>query len=196
MPRINKEYHKEAKNKIILAALEVAAQDGWASVTLDSIAQKVGVTKGAFYSYFPNGNALMQDTVIEMIRTIRNQMMDEISDIDECEQSLEIIADTIFFKMKSILPAFIQAMASNLVKENEFKTKLSALLEENINYIIAFLSQYQQKGQIPEEVDLRSAIFAIYGMTMGLGLMTHILGKDPKIMRDIWLESARKNLKL
>jgi AcrR family transcriptional regulator len=54
MPRINTEYREDAKKKIIDAAVEVAAEDGWGALTLDAVARKVGVTKGAFYSYFAN----------------------------------------------------------------------------------------------------------------------------------------------
>jgi len=75
MPRINTEYREDAKKKIIAAALDVAATSGWGALTLDAIAQKVGVTKGAFYSYFKNSSTLMQDVIIEMIRIIRDHIL-------------------------------------------------------------------------------------------------------------------------
>lgn len=192
MPRINTEYREEAKRKIIFAALEVASKDGWEKVTLDAIARKVGVTKGAFYSYFPSSNILMQDVVIGMIRTIRDQMLEDLSDDPDNQYPIECIADFIFVRIKPLFPAFIQAMASELPKDPLFREKLLGLLDENHLRIVAVLSKYQENGQISKDVDLSSAVLAIYGMSIGLGMMTHVLGKDSTLIKEIWTDAARK----
>jgi AcrR family transcriptional regulator len=194
MPRINKEYREEAKKKIITAALEVAANDGWEKVTLDAIAHKVGVTKGAFYSYFSSSNILMQDVIIEMIRTIRDQMLEGLSDGLDKQLVLEDIADFIFLKIKPIFPAFIQAMASGIPKDPLFREKISGLLDENLTLIVGVLSRYQENGLIPKEVDLSSAVLAIYGMSIGLGMITNVLGKDGDKIKPIWIDTVKKIL--
>lgn len=196
MPRINTEYREEAKRKIIAAALDVAASDGWQRVTLDTIARKVGVTKGAFYSYFPSSNVLMQDVVIGMIRAIRDQLLDELSESPDKELELDRVGDFLFSRIKPIFPAFVQAMASEIPKEPVFRQKLSGLLDENHEKIVTALSRYQENGQIPKEVDLSSAVLSIYGMSIGLGMMTHVLGKDSEIIQQIWTDAARKILSL
>lgn len=196
MPRINTEYREEAKRKIIAAALDVAASDGWQRVTLDTIARKVGVTKGAFYSYFPSSNVLMQDVVIGMIRAIRDQLLDELSESPDKELELDRVGDFLFSRIKPIFPAFVQAMASEIPKEPVFRQKLSGLLDENHEKNVTALSRYQENGQIPKEVDLSSAVLSIYGMSIGLGMMTHVLGKDSEMIQQIWTDAARKILSL
>ncbi|NLV26058.1 MAG: TetR/AcrR family transcriptional regulator [Methanomicrobiales archaeon] len=196
MPRINSDYRKEAKKKIINAGLEVASTEGWTGVTLDAIAKKVGVTKGAFYSYYASSNLLMQDVVIEMIRTIRNQMFKRITKEMEIDAVLESLAEFIFNKSKPILLAFVQAMASGLPKEEAFQEKLSGIIDENHEFFLNILTQYQKKGQIKKEVDLSGAVLAIYGMSIGLGMMTHVLGKDSSQIKQIWLDSVKKILLL
>lgn len=196
MPRINTEYREEAKRKIIAAALDVAASDGWQRVTLDTIARKVGVTKGAFYSYFPSSNVLMQDVVIGMIRAIRDQLLDELSESPDKELELDRVGNFLFSRIKPIFPAFVQAMASEIPKEPVFREKLSGLLDENHEKIVTALSRYQENGHIPKEVDLSSAVLSIYGMSIGLGMMTHVLGKDSEMIQQIWTDAARKILSL
>jgi len=196
MPRINTEYREEAKRKIIAAALDVAASDGWQRVTLDTIARKVGVTKGAFYSYFPSSNVLMQDVVIGMIRAIRDQLLDELSESPDKELELDRVGNFLFSRIKPIFPAFVQAMASEIPKEPVFREKLSGLLDENHEKIVTALSRYQENGHIPKEVDLSSAVLSIYGMSIGLGMMTHVLGKDSEMIQKIWTDAARKILSL
>jgi AcrR family transcriptional regulator len=195
MPRINTEYREDAKKKIIAAALDVAASGGWSSVTLEAIAQKVGVTKGAFYSYFENSGTLMQDVIIEMIRIIRDQILAGLSGESDIRIALDRLAGFIFLEPKPFIPIFIQAIAG-MPKDPAFMERISGLLDENSALIVAALARYQDSGQIPEDVDLPSAVRAIYAMTMGLGLMTHVLGKDPYATKQAWVDAAERILEL
>lgn len=195
MPRINKEYREEAKRKIIAAALDVAITDGWERVTLEAIAQKVGVTKGAFYSYYPNSTVLMQEVAIEMIRTLRDQMLEEEADNLDIHATLDRVSGFIFLKIQSVIPAFFQAITSSLAKDPVFREKVGALLDENTALIITVLKRYQDAGQIPEEVDLPSAVRAIYAMSMGLGMITN-LGKSVEENKRAWRTAVERILLL
>lgn len=43
---------------------------------------------------------------------------------------------------------------------------------------------------------MAAAVRAIYTMTMGLGLMTHLLNKDPEIAKKVWTEAVGRILLL
>lgn len=195
MPRINAEYREDAKKKIITAALDVAASDGWGALTLDAIAQKMGVTKGAFYSYFKNSDTLMQDVVIEMIRIIRGHILESWRNENDIHTTLDRVADFIFLQPKPFIPVFIQALAG-MPKDQVFREKLDGLLEENSAVIVTAIARYQESGQIPEDVDLNIAVRAIYALTMGLGMMTFVLGKDPVKGRKVWITATERILKI
>ena len=195
MPRINTEYREDAKKKIIAAALDVASTSGWGALTLDAIAQKVGVTKGAFYSYFENSGTLMQDVLIEMIRIIRDQILDGLSGESDIHAALDRLAGFIFLEPKPFIPIFIQAVAG-IPKDPVFMERITGLLDENSVLIVAALSRYQDSGQIPKDVDLPSAVRAIYAMTIGLGLMTHVLGKDPALTKQAWMDAVERILEI
>ena len=196
MPRINSEYRDDAKKQIIAAALDIAAENGWDAVKLDTIARKVGVTKGAFYSYFPNSNILMQDVIIEMIRTIRTNMVEDFVNESDVHTALNQFSNFIFLHMRPIMPVFIQAIASARLKDPVFKEYVSGLLDENNILFIAALDRYQKAGQIPREVELSSAVRAIYGMSMGLGMITQVLEKDARQSKQVWVDAAGKILLL
>lgn len=195
MPRINPEYREDAKKRIIDAAVDVAVEDGWGSVTLEAIAQKVGVTKGAFYSYFPNSGMLMQDVIIALIRRIRDHILSCLSDQDDVEAAIGRLADFIFLQPKPFIPIFIQAIAG-MPKDPAFLKRISDLFDENSLMITDQLSKAQKSGQIPAEVDIREATRAIYCMTIGLGLAAHVLQKDKKEVRNTWLTSVERILLL
>jgi len=195
MPRINPEYREDAKKKIIDAAVDVAFEGDWGSVTLEAIAQKVGVTKGAFYSYFPSSMALMQDVIIAMIRRIRDHVLSRIAGADDIRAALGRIADFIFLQPKPFILIFIQAIAS-APKDPEFVQRLSDLFDENSILITGELARAQKNGQIPAEVDLKEATRAIYCMTIGLALAAHALQKDKNELRQTWLNSVERILLL
>jgi AcrR family transcriptional regulator len=195
MPRINTEYREEAKRKIIDAALEVATDDGWGAVTLEAIGQKVGVTKGAFYSYFTNSSVLLQDVIIAMIRRIRDHILAGLDGEEEIGVALDRLSDFIFLQPKPFIPMFINAISS-MPKDKQFQQRISGLFDENSERIVAALARYQGTGQIPDDVDLPMAARAIYSMTMGLGMMTHVLGKDPQVAKKTWVMAAERILKI
>lgn len=193
MPRINAEYRNEAKKKIIDAAIDVAAEDGWSSLTLDAIARKVGVTKGAFYSYYRSSKELMQDVFIMLVRRIRDHVLKNLEQEEDVNAALEQIADFIFLQPKPFIPIFLQAV-SGLPRDPVLQKKVSDLFDENSRLISAAIARYQKNGQIPPGVDLSTVAMAIYPLTMGLGMITHVMGKDPEMGREIWLVSVRRIL--
>jgi AcrR family transcriptional regulator len=195
MPRINTEYREDAKKKIIDAAVEVAAEDGWGALTLDAVARKVGVTKGAFYSYFANSGTLMQDVIIAMIRRLRDHVLTNLSSDPDIYVALERVAEFIFLQPKPFIPVFIQAISA-VPKDLAFRKKIIPLFDENMALIVNALARFQKDEQIPAEVDLPEAARAIYSLTMGLGLFTHVLGKDAMVARQTWMTSVERILLL
>jgi len=195
MPRINADYREDAKKKIITAALAIATEQGWDAVTLENIAARVGVTKGALYSYFDNSEALEQHLILQMIRLIRDSFIECFSSEDEIHAALDRTAEFIFLQPKPFVPVFIQAIA-NIPKESAFLQNVSALFEENSALFIGAFERFRKKGQIPDAVDMAAAVRAIYAMTMGLGLMTHLLNKDPENAKKVWLSSVERILLL
>ncbi|MFA4860199.1 TetR/AcrR family transcriptional regulator [Methanoregula sp.] len=195
MPRINAEYREDARKKIIAAALDVAASEGWGALTLDALAKKVGVTKSAFYAYFTSSGSLMQDVIVELIRIIRNHILEPWQDENDIHEVLDRAADFIFLQPKPFIPIFIQAMAG-LPEDPVFRKKIDSLLEENSALIETAIARFQKSGQIPGDVDLDEAVRAIYALTIGLGMMTHILGKDPEKGRMAWIMATERILKI
>ena len=61
--KIRKTKGVETKNKIYESAAQLFKQHGFDNVSVDSIVEKAGVSKGTFYVHFSNKNALIGDFV-------------------------------------------------------------------------------------------------------------------------------------
>ena len=59
MPKVVPEYKEDAKRRIIEAAMDVIAERGCNQMTIDDVAKKLGVTKGAVYWYYKSKEELV-----------------------------------------------------------------------------------------------------------------------------------------
>jgi len=74
MPKVVPEYKEDAKRRIIEAAMDVIAERGCERMTIDDVAKKIGVTKGAVYWYFQNKDELLT----AVLTTVLNDIQAEI----------------------------------------------------------------------------------------------------------------------
>src|SRR2546428_9202781 len=60
MPRVVPEYKEEARTRILTAANQVFGEKGYRQATMDDVAKKLGVSKGALYLYFSSKEELFE----------------------------------------------------------------------------------------------------------------------------------------
>lgn len=195
MPRINTEYRDEAKKKIIAAAMDIAATEGWHAVTLESIAQKIGVTKGAFYSYFESSNALTQEVIMTIIREHQGHQVSAFARTTDVNTALDHAANDLFIKPKRYIPLYIQTIITCMPQEPVFRKEIFSLIDESTARFAEALLPFQKSGQIPKDVDLASAVRGIYAMNLGLDIMMYVLGGgDPETAKKIWVAHTKEIL--
>ncbi|MEN6442986.1 MAG: TetR/AcrR family transcriptional regulator [Methanoregula sp.] len=193
MPRINAEYREDAKKKIIAAALEIAAEKSWDAVTMEAIAKKVGVTKGALYAYFENSEALLREVSVELIRKIRDGFTSVFDKDEDIHVVLEKIAGFIFDDQRPYASIFIQ-FVSRLPQDSRFRDQFSRMFDENILLVAEYLARKKDENQIHPATDLDSAARAILGVTIGLRITEVVLGKDARKTKQVWIESVERIL--
>jgi AcrR family transcriptional regulator len=59
LPRVVPSYREDAKKRIIQAASEVFKEKGYYRSTMDDIANRLGISKGAIYQYFESKESLL-----------------------------------------------------------------------------------------------------------------------------------------
>ncbi len=68
---------EETKSRILEAALKIAAEEGWGSVTIRKIAQQIEYTPPIVYEYFKNKDDLLNEIVKDGFRTLHSQFEEE-----------------------------------------------------------------------------------------------------------------------
>lgn len=85
--------HIETRQKILNAALLVAAKEGFERATTEQISRKAGVSEGIIYHYFRSKRDLCVNMVRENAEGFRRQLTDEIGPIRHPKEKLERLID-------------------------------------------------------------------------------------------------------
>jgi len=64
----------ETRNRIVEAAMDLFAQNGFEVTSVSDICEKAGVSKGAFYHHFPSKQDIFQQGMEEWLDSIDRQM--------------------------------------------------------------------------------------------------------------------------
>jgi len=195
MPRINTEYREDAKKKIIAAAIEIAAEKNWDAVTLEAIAQKVGVTKGALYAYFENSEALLREVILEVFRNVRAGLEAVLVDEENIHRTIRSLAELIFEQQKPYASIYCQ-LPVRLPQDSRYRQEFIEIFDNNRLLIRDYLARMKTQGKLPLDSDPDAAASALIALTMGLRISTLFLKKDPDTVKKIWIDSMERILSI
>jgi len=115
----------ESINKILMAAMELFATDGFAGTSVNAVAKKAGVSKGLIYNYFESKDAIVKG-LINMMLQKADDMMEQATAEKALspKQELKNLID-VFFKtleqqiemMRWILPLAFQMSRFSFVND-------------------------------------------------------------------------------
>jgi len=193
MPRINAEYRDDAKKKIITAALDLAMENGWDAVTLDAIAQNVGVTKPALYSYFDNHEALLREVNLEVVRNIQAGLETAFAHDDDIHCIVRNLAELIFEQQKPYANIIFQ-LPTRLRQDPKNREEFTRLFDTSRIIIRDGLARVKSRGGLLRAVDPDEVTCMIIAMTMGLQTNSDFLEMDVAAAKKIWIDAVERLL--
>jgi AcrR family transcriptional regulator len=196
MGRVNEKYREEAKERIITAAIEVAVERGWESMTLEAIAQKVGVTIPALYSYFKNRDALEDEVVLKVREDYQAEIEKTLGSSGNIRQIMEDYACLIFVH-HTRYANLITHLPPRLIQDPKQRDKILSFYITTLQIIHDCLARAQSRGEIPKNVDLDGATRMINAITFGLQISVLFLGTtDIEAEKKNWLVAVERLLLL
>ena len=193
MPRINLEYRKEAQKKIITAAIEVAGDHGWDGVTLDAIAQKVGVTKPALYGYFKNREELLHEIVRGVVSEFQSEFETRVLEETDPKRIIRRFADVIFDKVKTSGKTFF-LLSSRNAENPEYREEITRNINTVQSALCDCLIRAKSQGSLSRDVDPDASAYMITTLTMGVYTTLNLIDRDPDGVKQIWIDAAERFL--
>jgi len=194
MARVNKEYREDAKERIVTTAIDIVIQKGWDAMTLDAIAQNIGVTTPALYSYFKNRDALQDEVVLRALQKNQTEIEATLSREGNIRQILQDYANLIY-NQKSQYAQILSNMPLRFLEDPVQREKIAMLYSDGSRIIRDCLARAQSRGEIPDYVDPDKTTRFILSITFGLQISSRFIGRtDVNKEKDLWLEVVERIL--
>lgn len=186
MPRVVRGYKEAARSNIARAALEVFASKGFYGSTMEDIAQKLGVSKGALYQYFKSKEDLLKEIQASSRQGIGEELRRAFEDHEPIEGA-ELFFDAVFEKLglrlRNALDIF--SLASH---DEKLRRILKEDHEKDLKVIEKFLDEQIRKGKISPKIDKRH-LAQLFSAVSFQVLIELILGYTMLEVRKTWIES-------
>lgn len=155
----------DTKGKILLAALQLFARDGYEAVSVRNIAEELGITKGALYRHYKNKRDIFDSIVERMIQIdaqrakefqMPTEQYDKMSD-SYANTSLEDIEKLTIEQLKfwtedSFASLFRRMLTLEQYRNAEMAELYSqCIVEGPVSYMEDLFRELSKKGVLKEE---------------------------------------------
>lgn len=181
-----KEEAEQTKKKLLNIALRTLVKEGFENVTLEKVAAKAGVTRGAIYWHFNNKEDLL-DYIIKTKDVESVEIMEGInkSNVPPMEKINELISGN-FPKFKT------QAEMKNYarLKMDFYNYYLKYGDNRNIGktftkHLALFIKDAQAEGKIKKDVNANESAYTIFCLIGGLYLRFNQLNSNYKTLQSL-----------
>ena len=187
MPKMILEYKKAVISKIIETALEIFSTKGYQELTMDEIAKRLGVSKGALYSYFTSKDDILKE-IYKNGRQIIQKTFTPASECNDFKEATETIFQQITQKYQKDIVIYFEILALSSHNEN-FRKMLKADYEEDLRVIQIFIEKFIGNGQISSVVDTGVLVRRFRSVWIGVSERL-VLGFDKMELYEGWKNST------
>jgi AcrR family transcriptional regulator len=189
MPKVVPEYKEEAKSRILEAANKVFAEKGYHEATMDDIAKRLGVSKGAIYLYFPS-----KEDLFEAMCKTAPQAFKEILYSSFSADANPVQSATQFFDKMLKLSASNPGLSFEILSEASRNPTLKRILRQNHaeyeEVLTGFLAEGRKRRIVADNLDIHSLANSLIALWNGLETLL-VSGLPVDDARRAWLEALK-----
>src|ERR1700730_11071113 len=187
MPKVVAGYKEEAKRTILQTASEVFAEKGYRDTTMDDIAKRLGVSKGALYQYFASKDELFQvicgAAALKLEDMLRSSFTGPVLR-EAAERYMNAELDRVRRGQMLMFEAFAEAprnpVIDRVVRENYVACR---------KVLVEFLEGLKEAGRMKKSVDSDSA--AKFLIALRHGVVTSVFqGLSREEALKVWLDGV------
>lgn len=159
----------ETRRRVIAATVGLIDKIGYRSVTIDAVARASGVSRSTIYRHWSTRNVLVLEAFTSYI-----EESTQVADTGDAIADLRTYLLKLAFHLNvGGAGPIVTGLISDSLGDHEFAENLRVkMIEPRRHAFLQILLRGQQRGQIRRDVDLRSAVDALYGSIHHRLLMT------------------------
>jgi AcrR family transcriptional regulator len=182
MPRVLPEYKEKAKDRIAKAAHEVFSEKGYHDATMDDIAERLRVSKGALYQYFKSKEDLYRAILTARFHNMTDMISSELTggSFAECCQA---------FLENLVRHSSGMGLGFEVISEATRNPALAKVTRdyyrETAKAIEECLEEWKKRGSLRKDFDTH--LFAEGLVALYDGMMVHLaIGTEASEVRKIF----------
>lgn len=149
--------------KIIQAAVEVIAENGFHGAQISRIAKKAGVADGTIYLYFNNKEDLLVSLFRERMGHFIRQTERQLEAQTSAREKLKTLVSMHFKQLSGNYPMAIVTQLELRQSKKTLRAQINEVLKQYLNVIDRILEEGVQSGEFPGDLNIRLARQMIFG---------------------------------
>lgn len=156
----------DRRTRILCAAQEVFAQEGFRSAEVRTVAERAGVGKATIYKFFPSKEALLLVIVEESLNYMRDLALASLVETGEPLQRLENAARSMarFLESNREFSRVLIQEAGEFM--GDIQRKHLALVEQNLPFAEAFFGTLREQGYF-QALSARESVHLMVNVMIG-----------------------------
>ncbi len=188
MPKVVPEYREEAKNKILEAAFQEFSEKGFHQTTMEDVAKRVGVSKGALYLYFNSKEELFKGIYERAPQALGDIMRSSFKGNDFVESSGQIFDRMV--QQYASNPSLSFEIFAEATRNPDLKKVLRANYDKYVNVMVGFLKEQKAEVRSTKDLDLRALAQALISLWNGMEALL-VVGYPVAEVKRAWSEALR-----
>lgn len=189
MPRVVPEYKEEARNRILESASQVFTEKGYRQATMDDVAKKLGVSKGALYLYFAGKEELFEAICRKAPVALKEILYSSFGEKTDPVESANEFFDKML-KYYGSNPGLSFEILSEASHNSALRKVLKKNQDEYAEILKGFLEQLRKMRVVGDDLDLRSLAYALVALWNGMETIL-VAGLPAPEARSAWLEALK-----
>ena len=150
----------ETRRRVIVATADLVDRLTYRAVTVDAVARASGVSRSTIYRHWPS----RQQLVLEAF-TYATDQLTAVRDTGDAFADLRTYLSRLAYCLQhGGAASTVTGMIADAVYDEEFARSLRAtMIRSRRREFLAILIRGQQRGQVRHDVDLATAVDALYG---------------------------------
>jgi len=158
---------KETRRKLLLAAAEVFAEQGFSNATLSEIHTRAGMTKGALYFHFASKE--------EMAAAVVGQEADWYEEVDQQGPAVQSVIDLTHGYARALIHDVRIRATARLTLEETYGASDGAEYRAWAAMIAELLGEAKKSGDVRPEVDPVAMGEFVVGSFLGTQILSQVL---------------------
>jgi TetR/AcrR family transcriptional regulator, transcriptional repressor for nem operon len=177
---------EETRQKLLDAALQVFARNGYERATVDEIVREAGFSKGAFYVHFETKEDLFWEMLKERIAAQQEMFRQTVdASLSVAENERRILEQAFNMNTHPLGPAVILEFTAHGMRDKKVRDQLAKMYESWHTFVAETLRAGQELGIVRKDIEINLLASTMMALFEGSMIQSHFAPANLRLDRKV-----------